>query len=372
MHRHGRTAPTSVDTRIYLPSRMPKNLLLVCKQLREECLTYHSCRLNSHRRATIVDSRLEQQTINEQFAERRNIGSDEALERPHDNDCARITLEVLRPYRDSMGYCIPEKKDPSPRFMALTPLLGRLKRIKFMVWAGYEWWSGESTRPIAKTRRLQKARLSRTSADQDDAVLQPSLWETNDVGAPLVPRPNPLSVAIDALLRFLPLVEEINIDLLMHHSDWWSWDLPDIWWEGIRTWLDGPVSPISEGKVNKIDRRVVLTHYDWHKPATLLEQHELMERDGCVVHIRRGSRKVSKSDVACRDLSDSRSMRGLWTGRSRFLSQRILNARSVCRTSRSDFVVEPRYDISSSVICVIAFVKRDQVGSTERESVEQK
>lgn len=297
-HRLRRPEPTYVDTRIYLPSRMPSNLFLVCKQLREECLTYHARRLNSNRLTNIPDSNPIHHTTNYQPGEGDDTISDESLERLHDDDCARVTLEVLRQHRGLWGYYVPERQEPSPHFMALIPLLSRLKHIKFIVWAGHDWWSGDSTRPIVKIKRLQRARLSRVSADQDDKVIQPTLWENDGTTKALAPRPNPLSVAIDALLRYLPLVEEVKIDLLIHHVDWWSWDLPDPWWEGIREWLDGPISPIAKDRAWKVERRLtIVLHGDLRNSGTVLYQRESVQRDSSVIRIERGTRKVSRFGV---------------------------------------------------------------------------
>ncbi|KAJ4288401.1 hypothetical protein N0V90_011636 [Kalmusia sp. IMI 367209] len=271
---------------------MPTNVLRACKQLREESLAYHARRLNLSRDATIVDSEPFQQSTSHRLAERNDTSTDELLERLHDDNAVRITLEIPRAFRSNMGYYTPERREPSPRFIGLIPLLHRLKRIKFTVWAGYDWWSGESTRPIVKVRRLQKARFSRASADQDGRVAKSVLLEKEDENSSLEPRPNPLSVAIDTILQHLPHVEEVQIDVLIHDIDYWNWDLPETWWEGVRDWLDGPISPLAKGKVKKIDRRLIVVYHGHVRDSgTLLHQRESLQQDNTVVHIERGTRK---------------------------------------------------------------------------------
>ncbi|KAF2442896.1 hypothetical protein P171DRAFT_486865 [Karstenula rhodostoma CBS 690.94] len=95
------------------------------------------------------------------------------------------------------------------------------------------------TRPISKVKRLQKARFSRVSADQDDKVTRPTVWAQ----------------------KTSSLVEEVKIDLLTHDIDYWNWDLPETWWEGIRDWLDRPISPLARGQVKKMDRRLIVVYH---------------------------------------------------------------------------------------------------------------
>lgn len=301
LHRHNKAAPTYVDTRIYVPSRMPNNILQVCKQLREETLAYHARRLNSSRHAIVVDPKSPNETTGHTLAERNNTGSDDMLERLHDDNMVRMTLEILRQHRGTMGYYTPERKELSPRFMGLKPLLCRLRKCKFTVWAGYDWWSGESTRPISKGERLDKARISRVSADQDDKATKPTIWLQGGARNTLESRPNPLSVAIDTLLQHLPLVEEVKIDLLIHDIDYWNWDLPETWWEGISDWLDRPISPLAKGRVKKIDRRLIVVYHGHARVSgTLLHQRELVQQDNTVIRVERGTRQVSGFNITNR------------------------------------------------------------------------
>ncbi|KAF1980106.1 hypothetical protein BU23DRAFT_2568 [Bimuria novae-zelandiae CBS 107.79] len=289
IHQHIRNTPAYVDTRIYLPSRMPSSLYLVCKQLREECLAYHARRLNSSRHATVLGPNFLQEIKSHTLAERNHASSDDRLERLHDDDSVRVTLEILR---QSRGRNVGERREPSPCFMGLTPLLGRLKKLKFIVWAGHDWWSGENTLPVVSVRPPQTARIPRVSSDQDDEVKRAPVWQRDDTSVSLAPRPNPLSVAIDALLQHLPLVDEVKIDLLIHDIDYWNWDLPDTWWEGIRDWLDGPISPIAKGRVKKIDRRLIMVYHGHVRDSgTLLHQRESIQQENTVIHIERGTRK---------------------------------------------------------------------------------
>lgn len=294
VRKHSRVAPTYVDSRIYLPSRMPTNILRVCKQLRQEGLAYHARRLNSSRNTTATNSRPAGKTAAHGLGGGSPKDSDEQFEQLYDDDTVRLTLEILRQSYGATGYYTPERREPSPRFMSLKPLLSRLKKLKFTVWAGYDWWSGESTRSVVKVRRLQRARLSRVSADQDDEVSRPARWEERNTGISLKPPQNPLSVAIDSLLQHLPLVEKVKIDLLIHDVDYWNWDLPETCWEGIRDWLDGPISTLAKNQVKQVDRRLIVVHHGHVRDAgTLLHQHESVQRDDTVIRVERRTRKVS-------------------------------------------------------------------------------
>jgi len=302
IHRTTKDQPTYVDTRIYLPARLPGNILQICKQLREECLGFHAHYLNSLLPINVADSTPPESTSSHQLAARNNTTIDETMERHHDEGVLRITLEILRAFRGTMGFFVPVRDVPSPHFMALLPLLSRVKRMKFTVWAGYDWWSGNSTRPIVSVDRARelKARRNvlkakRTWSDQTDVIQSPTVQREEATDASQAPRPNHLATAIDKLLDHLPVLEELHVDVLLHVIDFTNWDLPeDIKWEGIRGWLDGPVSPSAEGRLKKVQRRLVVAHPG---PPTLsgtfLRQREVWRDGEDVVHVERGVRTVS-------------------------------------------------------------------------------
>lgn len=294
LHRGNKQPKTYVDTRIYLPARFSPELLQTCRQLRDECLDFHTRRLNSLLPTALLEDKPSEDTSSNKLAARNNTTLDEGMERFHDGDITRVTVEILRVFRGTMGFYVPERKEPSPRFIGLAPLLGRLKKIKFIVWAGFDWWSGASTRPIvnAARTRTKKAILKRMQSDQDDVIEQPSQWEEDDAASQSAPRPNQVTTAINTLLPYLPLVEEVHVDVLWHVMDFWNWDLPEDKLAGIRGWLDSPLCSTTEHKLKKVHRRIVVFHPP-DKSKTLLRQVELRQDEEGSVCVQRGTNKVS-------------------------------------------------------------------------------
>jgi hypothetical protein len=287
---------TYLDTRIYLPARIPGNILQTCKQLREESLDFYAHYLNSFVPVPVTDSTPPETTSSQQLTARTNTTEDESMERTLDEGVVRITLEILRSFRGAMGSFVPVREDLSPHFMALLPLLGRIKKMKLAVWAGYDWWSGNSTRPIVNVDRVRRlVRYKRTWSDQTDVPPPdvPPIGDDTNITGPS--RPDHLATAIDKLLHHLPLLEELSVDVLLHIVDFASWDLPEeIKWEGIRAWLDGPVSPLEGGRLKKVQRRLLVVHLsspmEW---GTFLRQSEVRREGEDVVDVERGVRMVS-------------------------------------------------------------------------------
>lgn len=292
LHRSNKIWPTYVDTRIYLPVRPPTNILATCRQLREECLQLYASLFNSLLPATITDMRPAEETASNKLAARINASSEELAERAHDDDSVRITLEIQRAIRGTMGYHVPKREDLSPRFMALLPLLRRLKKLKLTVWAGYSWWEGPVERRFIGIEVRPTARFKRTSPDQDDKLQEPTQWKEE---AACYSKPdNALSTAIDAILKNLPLIEEVNVDILMHVSDYFNWDLPDVKWEGVQSWLDGPVCSNTGDGLKRVYRRfVVLDPGPPTKSATFLRQLESRQKGKDYFRVDRGTGEVS-------------------------------------------------------------------------------
>lgn len=257
-------------------------------------MTFHTRLLGSRLPATLVDNRPPEETSSYQVASRNNTTDDERMERAHDEDMARITLEVCRGYRGTMGFYMPERRDPSPRFLGLVPLLGRLKMIKFTVWAGFDWWSDKGPWRGPGAIRTITARLRRTWPDQDDTILEPSRVEY-DPNIVSLPQPeDKLFVAIGVLLQHLPLVEEVRIDVLMHLMDFVMWDFSDTQWKGIQGWLDGPVCRPDKGQLKKVSRRLMLVNPTPPIPsACMLRQVETRGEGEDFFVVRRGTNNVS-------------------------------------------------------------------------------
>lgn len=236
-----------IDTCVYLPCAFPENVLLVCKQLREECLAYYARRLNSGRHATITDPEPIEQTASYKFAETEGAAPCEMIERLHDDDCVRVTLEFFKQMHNIQESYMLGRQCLSPRFMALTSTSSRLKKIKLMVWVGH-------------ARLLNFRDIGNTVED-------------------LSPRK-----AIDSLLKYLPLVEEVNIDLLIHCGDFMYWEYPSPWWLKIEDWFETSISLTLKARLRKMEKRLLMVMVDSNpKTKIMLRQCEslqvLIERD---------------------------------------------------------------------------------------------
>lgn len=222
LHRGKLDAPTYVDTRISLPCRPASNILGVCRQLREEGLQHYAHHLNTLSALPAL-SKLKEEERNDAksqsyvLAERLGTEIDEEAERINDQ-CLRITLEIQRNIRGKHGYYLPERKEVSPRFLALLPMVQSVKKLRLVVWPGFDWWNGMRPRT----------------------------------------EPDSIAFAIQKVLEHLRPVQDLEIDILCHVGDMSRWDLPDQKWEHVQYWLDLPIPRINmqTTSLKKVTRRM--------------------------------------------------------------------------------------------------------------------
>ncbi|KAF1998422.1 hypothetical protein P154DRAFT_621779 [Amniculicola lignicola CBS 123094] len=241
LHRRMGTDATYLDTRIFLPVRAAPNMLATCRQLRDECLDLVS-------RRTGPRSGLIRQDL-----QKRKEEEDTSMYPHHSGDSSRDDEHVWLLYACSRGAF-------SPHFLALRPLWGRVRKLRVLVWAGFDFWKG----PVLLRRMWEeydklsgakpvRSKVKRTTSDQTDELVHSPIFATTTGGkekkyAPPLP-PNPLSVVIEKLLGYMPMVEELEVDVLIHTHLYWNWDLPDdeghVQWEGLRPWLDEALLSLS-------------------------------------------------------------------------------------------------------------------------------
>jgi hypothetical protein len=231
LHRTKAQANTFVDTRIYIPCRISPNVLGVCRQLREECLQYHNYILVSEQYASTIGRGSEDKPISNILAERLGQEVEEEAERLDDHHL-RITMEAQRAQRGHFGYSEPVREELSPRFLALLPLMEKTRKLRLVVWAGYDWWNG--SRPKALVKVNGRMKIDETAPVKPDAV----------------------SFAIGKILERLPHVEELEVDILAHVGELSRWDLPDLAWENLQSWLDGPIVRDAGQNLTKVMRRL--------------------------------------------------------------------------------------------------------------------
>jgi hypothetical protein len=261
LHRGKVQADTFIDTRVYLPYRLSPNVLGVCRQLRSECLQYHTYALASFSSASKSDQDPETVPRSNILAERVGQEVDEEAERLADRNQIRITLEAQRMLRGPHGYAIPVRNELSPRFLALLPLMERARKLRLVVWAGFDWWNGSRPRPFVKLNG--RMRMDETAPPGPDAV----------------------SFAVQKILERLPAVEELELDVLTHVGDLSRWDLPDPAWANIQYWLDGPVTPAS-GQALTVIRRRLCGVWNSRLVDAIYEQQET-RIEGSTWHIKR-------------------------------------------------------------------------------------
>lgn len=239
LYRTRKVEDTYIDTRIYLPCRLPTNILATCRQLRQEGLEHQNHRLNS-RLPQPQKAPEEDRPRSNALAERLGDETIEAAERAYDDGTLRFTIEVQRNHLGFAGFFMPTRNELSPRFKGLLPFMEKARKAKIIVLAGYDWWSGS---------------IPRSSRGSD------------------CPQLNHASIAIGKILEHLPAVEELCVDVLMHAADMARWDLPYPKWEKVLPWLDGSVSVPRANTLNKIARGlgVVWTSV---KPEFILSQTE--------------------------------------------------------------------------------------------------
>jgi hypothetical protein len=307
---------TYIDTRIYLPIRPPCNMLGTCRQLREEMLDFAAHLIESSRTAqnTQVYQHIQRRAEDSNMDE-SNEDLEQSEERARDGGCLRLTLvytayilelrhvlmrsclqEIMRYIRGNAWAYIPDRITPSPLFFSMLPLLNRLRRIKFTVWASWLWWKADEPPRTHVSKFKSGTRFKRTSSDETDELRdQPASRDVVDGSAQYVPpKPDPLSVAMGAVLEKLPNIEEIDVDVLMLPSEWASWDLPDNKWEGVQGWLDD-YSLLTIGRAHKsLYKRLIICSPTVKAKAAIL-YHRLakydavgQEGEGVTMHISEG------------------------------------------------------------------------------------
>ncbi|KAH7128378.1 hypothetical protein B0J11DRAFT_578596 [Dendryphion nanum] len=258
LHQTSETPDTYIDTRIYIPVRFPSNVLSVCRQLRLETIHY-VCRLaNAPALSSIANETPVEETQSNILAARTNQSDEDVAERHRDNGSVRITMEIKRPIRSrNMGYYTPVRDTISPRFVALEFIFRHLKRIKFVVWGGMAWWEGPPKNRGELPRERNKS--TRISRDQTDGATS-----THEAEQFLAPAPesnatlDPLSVSMNALLNYMPGVEEVEIDIIIHAREYLNWNLPENRQQGILGWFDAPLFTSTNKKFGKVDRRLMI------------------------------------------------------------------------------------------------------------------
>jgi hypothetical protein len=223
---------------------------------------------------------------------------EEIAERARDDGSIRITVELMRAVGGGFGLYVPPRNRPSPRFIAIAPMLGEVRKIKINVWAGWDWWFG----PPKVRRRVQtgaRTRFKRLTPDQQDVPISNG-EEEKDIAQDEPKKPDPLAVAITALLDYLPSVEEVNVDVMMHGYLYCNMDLPENRWEHVQGWLETPVWFENGRTMKKISRKMVTvdTSQDPIRDAVFYHKTETWEalahgEHKNVVHVAEGHRVVS-------------------------------------------------------------------------------
>ncbi|KAJ4373276.1 hypothetical protein N0V83_003570 [Neocucurbitaria cava] len=158
----------------------------------------------------------------------------EEAERASDDGSLRITIEVQRAQRGLMGYSIPIRDELSPRFLGLLPLMDKARKVRLVIWPGFDWWAGGLPQPLRGVDKPETPSLSKSGTT----------------------RPNTASVAIGKVLERLPAIQELNVDVLMSAADGSRWDLPDNKWEKVQPWLNEPISIHGGRALKKVVRRL--------------------------------------------------------------------------------------------------------------------
>lgn len=266
LHQHGskKFDETYIDSRIYLPSHPPANVLSTCRQLRQECLEYHTHLLNSSA-ATTINSAGVKKASSTGIAERLESVFDEAAESTVDDGMTlRLTLEVQRGHRGPFGgYFVPDRVDLSPRFLALLPLMRPARKLKLVIWPGFDWWNGPVKASPLEQWRQRKALLKCMNTDLIAPSEQPSNAGSGNKSDPTGPKPDAVSIAVRKILHELPAIEELELNIFIATGDLFRWDLPDVKWEKIQPWLDMPIAKGECQQLRKVNRKLTSV---WQRP----------------------------------------------------------------------------------------------------------
>ncbi|KAF1927193.1 uncharacterized protein M421DRAFT_93438 [Didymella exigua CBS 183.55] len=243
-------------------------LLAIPRELREGILHYLTLPptvFESSARTEKVKMATSGGANNTKATELSDTELDEAVERSGDDGMTlRLTLEVQRQRRNAFGFFIPVREDLSPRFLALLPLMKDARKLKIVLWPGFDWWNGPPQASPLELWRQRKALLNQPNTEQ--------LSEADSIGSRNTgSKPDDVTVAVGKILDQLPAVEELDLSILIATSDLFGWDLPDVKWEKIQPWLDAPIS-----KTIKKDLRSVLRALTsvWHWPGSELASQQ--------------------------------------------------------------------------------------------------
>lgn len=279
LHQSGsrKSEETFVDTRIYLPSRPPANVLSTCRQLRHECLELHTHLLNSSA-ANEVKPPTSEVANSTKAAESSGTELDEAAERTGDDGVtSRLTLEVQRGKRNAFGFSVPVREDLSPRFLALLPFMKDARKLKIIVWPGFDWWSGPPQVSPLEQWRQRKALLKHINANQAGHTEQPSEDESIKTSN-AEPKPDAVTAAVGKILAQLSAVEELDLSVFIATGDLFRWDLPDVKWEKIQPWLDVPISK-SVGKHLRSVSTALTSVWQWPESEIASQQPFYVQKE---------------------------------------------------------------------------------------------
>ncbi|KZM20338.1 uncharacterized protein EKO05_0007040 [Ascochyta rabiei] len=251
-----------IDSRIYMPCHPPANLLATCRQLRQECLEHRFHLLNSPRAVEVEETSTEMDS-NTAIFKKPGTDLDEAAERAGDDGVTpRLTLEVQRAQRNPFGFSIPVREEFSPRLLALLPLMRTVRKLRLVVWPGFDWWNGPPQVSPLEQWRQRRALLKRV-AHQVGHTASPSEAEPANTNDPAAIKLDAVSVAVGKILDQLPAVEELDLGIFIVTGDLFRWDLPDVKWEKIQPWLDGPITRSGGLRLCKVSRTLTSV---WQKP----------------------------------------------------------------------------------------------------------
>lgn len=298
LHRSSKKIETYIDTRIYVPARAPSNILSVCRQLREDFLDHISRLANALTLPSIPNTKPVEENESNVLAARANQSDEDIAERSRDNDTVRITMEIERPMRGDFGYFTPVRDTISPRLASMAFLLHRLQRVKFVVWGGIAWWDGPPK--VSRKSTGQRGTFSRVHSDQtDEQRATQSVESFISVSTEYEVKPDPLTVSMDKLLKLMPNVQEVDIDVLIHSREYLNWNLPEVVHEGIAGWLGSSIS-LEGRKFMRVDRRLIVSMV-MDRVATFYRRLEERKHDagvhGNTVHISEGESVVSVGEI---------------------------------------------------------------------------
>ncbi|KAJ4346173.1 hypothetical protein N0V95_005637 [Ascochyta clinopodiicola] len=230
-----------------------------------ECLEHHFHLLNSPRAVEVEEASTEVDDSTT-ISKRPDTELDEPAERAVDDGVTpRLTLEIQRRQRDPFSFSIPAREDFSPRLLALLPLMRTLRKLRLVIWPGFDWWDGPPKASPLEQWRQRKALLKRISTSQDVCTAWPSEAEPVNTGGSDAIKLDAVSVAVGKVLDQLPAVEELDLVIFIATGDLFRWDLPDIKWEKIQPWLDGPITRSGGLRLRKVSRTLASV---WQKPES--------------------------------------------------------------------------------------------------------